>query len=272
MTLEVQISTYGPQGLERVGRMTLPRVDGVTYFVSFQNPSKQPWTMPEALSGRPDITVSEHGSRGLSANRNHALGRGDSDIILIADDDLSYTAQQLQAVMKTFADRPDLDYATFMYEGSDARVYPDRPFRHMLPEPRGYSAASIELALRRSSLPSAQRYDERFGVGTDTFGAAEDSLFMLALQRNPSLCGMFFPIVITRHDGLSTGHRRPSASVLRAQGAWLRIRYGAIWGLLRLLRDVPRRHTSWPRALIHMIHGYMLSLTLNSANNSPQVL
>ncbi len=256
MTLEVQISTYGRDGLERVGRMALPRMDGVRYFVSFQNPDCEPYTVPESLAHRTDVEISEHRSRGLSANRNHALSRGNSDIILIADDDLSYNPQGLQAVIDAFETHPWLDFATFKYSGADAKTYPTESFDLSQREPKGYYVSSIEMALRRESILADMRFNENFGVGTPRFGACEDSIFLLNLQRNNNLRGRFFPIVITQHCGPSTGRRRATPSVLRAQGAWLRLRYGAVMGLVRLVRDVSRRNAPWPKALWYMVEGY----------------
>ena len=91
MTLEVEICTYGLDGLQRVAQMTLPPVEGVRYRICMQNPDCAAVELPEALR-RPDVDFFQHPTRGLSVNRNVALDRAEADIILIADDDLHYTA------------------------------------------------------------------------------------------------------------------------------------------------------------------------------------
>ena len=113
MTLEVQICTYGLDGLQRAAQMTLPAVDGVRYRICMQNPDGAVIELPEALR-RPDVDFFQHPTRGLSLNRNAALDRAEADIILIADDDLHYSDAGLRAVIDTFAADP---------RGADIRLH-----------------------------------------------------------------------------------------------------------------------------------------------------
>lgn len=254
MMLEVQICSMGPEGLQRVGHMALPKMEGVSYTVCLQNPNHYELTVPQQLAMRDDIRILVHSSRGLSRNRNFGLDHARGDILLIADDDLDYTPEGLQNVMKTFEDNPAIDYAAFRHEGGDGKVFPDCEFDFSQGEPKGYYLTSFELALRRSSLTPEARFSPYFGLGA-WFAACEENLFELTL-RNLGLKGRFYPLTIVRHSSLSSGSRKPSEGFLRAQGAYLRLRYGREEGLARLLRDVPRRHTCWIRALYHMLTGF----------------
>lgn len=257
MTLEVQIITYGAEGLKRVGEMTLPQIEGVRYFVSFQNPQREKYQIPATISGRKDVEVYEHFTKGSNVNRNMALSRGDSDIILFADDDLHYSAEGLKALISAFEKDPALDYATFMHTGGDNKKFPDFEFDLSKKEPKGYYMTAFELAVRRKSLPEDFRYSANFGLGMPVFGTGDDSVFFLRLQKS-NLKGRFFPIVIVRHPNITTGNRKATPTVLRTQGAYIRLKYGTFEGFLRLLRDVPRRNASLWNSFRHMLHGFIL--------------
>ena len=99
--LEVLISTLGRDGIERVAKMVLPRVDGVRYLVSWQKPDGD---IPQSLV-RPDMSVYRTSSMGISSNRNDAFDASTARLLLIADDDLIYTEEGLQSVIATMEDR-----------------------------------------------------------------------------------------------------------------------------------------------------------------------
>ena len=254
MKLEVQICTMGPEGLQRVGEMTLPRLENVSYTICLQNPNNYECAVPQFLASRDDIRILEHSTRGLSRNRNFGLDRATGDIILIADDDLKYTADGLRKIIGCFESHPEVDYATFGHRGGDNKWFPEREFDFCDGEPKGYYLTSFELALRRSSIGEDTRFSVYFGLGA-WFAAGEENLFELYMRRK-GLRGRYFPLEIVEHPSVSSGSRKPTEGLLRAQGAFFRIKYGKGEGMLRLLRDVPRRHTNWIRAAYHMITGY----------------
>ncbi|MDE6301722.1 MAG: glycosyltransferase [Muribaculaceae bacterium] len=255
MTLQVIISTYGLKGLERTAQMKLPSLEGVSYLVAVQNPDTAPFDIPRSLL-RDDITVKQHPGRGLSANRNFGLDHATGDILLIADDDLNYSAEGLQSVIDVFKNDPQLDFATFRYSGSDNKTYPEHPFDFKLAYPKGFYLTSFELALRRVSLPVDVRFPLDFGIGAPVFGSGEEDIFLRSLIKK-GLHGCFFPVTITEHPGFTTGSRESTAPVLRAQGALMRIHYGLLSGFMHLLRDVPRRNAPFFKALRYMTEGFM---------------
>ena len=51
----------------------------------------------------------------MSRNRNNCLRHATADLCLIGDDDCRYTHEQLQAVINTFEQNPNVDIATFQY-------------------------------------------------------------------------------------------------------------------------------------------------------------
>lgn len=232
LTLDVLIATHTPQGLQRVAAMGLPCIDSVRYVVSWQQHGDAP--VPTALAGRPDVVVLRYDGVGLSRNRNNAIRHATADIYLIADDDLTYTAAQLQAVIDTFAAHPDVDYASFRYDGSD-KWYPAAPCPLTRALPKGFYQSCIEIAVRRSARTAPLLFNTEFGLGSPGLHAAEDEVFLLTARRMGLNC-RYFPITITHHRGPSTG-RRPvtDTGVLRAMGAYLQLAYG--W-------------QAWPRILL----------------------
>lgn len=228
MTLEVLICTYGNEGINRVAKMDLPEVDGVKYLVSWQTNEFQ-LLLPDELH-RKDLRIYTSTSKGLSNNRNHALKKASGDICLIADDDLSYTTEQLKAVINTFDTNPNIDIALFKYSGDDNKQYPDYEF-DLKKEPKGYYITSFEIAFRRNSIPSTLKFDSRLGVGT-SMPAGEEAIFIHQALKEGLIC-RFFPITITHHPKLTTGSRKPSPGVLQANGVIVAVKYGVL-GMLRL--------------------------------------
>lgn len=216
MTLEVLICTLGSKGIKQVVAMGLPHVKNVSYLVSWQMPDGE---IPQNLL-RPDVRVITSHDTGLSRNRNHALDNATGDILLIADDDLRYTAEQLLSVLDVFSKNPSLEVATFRYDGEDKKCYPDHECDLGKKVPKGYYLSSVELALRRDSPAGKLRFNEKMGIGARYLHAGEEELLLLAARKMGLNC-RFFPITITSHEGLTTGNRHVMPGVARAFGAYI---------------------------------------------------
>lgn len=255
MILEIQICTYGVDGLDRVSKMELPIVENVRYTVCFQNPENHKCDFPKELN-RSDVRILEHSTKGLSVNRNFGLDNSQGDIILIADDDLKYSHDGLNYIINTFEKHPDIDFAAFKHIGGDNKHFPKCEFDFVGKDPRGYYLTSFELAIKRDSLPKEIRFSKNLGIGAPIFGAGEECVFLLRMKKH-GLKGRFFPVVIAEHPNISTGNREASPAFLRAQGAWLWIRYGWIEGFLRLVRDIPRRNSDWSTSFKMLINGFV---------------
>lgn len=218
LTLDVLIATHTPEGILRVADMNLPVVEGVRYIVSWQDHREA--EIPPALDARNDVTVDRFGQRGVSFNRNNAIELSTADVYLVADDDLRYTPSQLEAVRQVFENNPDLDYASFMYEGT-GKIYPSEECRLGRRLPKGFYQTSFEVAVRRRGRAALLRFHPAFGPGSISLHAAEDEMFLLTARRMKLNC-RFFPIVITRHEGMTTGQREiTEPGVLRAFGAFI---------------------------------------------------
>ncbi len=227
-TLDVLIVTHTPEGIRRVAAMNPPRIEGVSYIVSWQNHGDAP--VPESLEGRDDFRIYRFDGKGVSANRNNALDHASSEIMLISDDDLIYTSDNLQTVRRVMAENPEVDYASFMYDGADGKSYPDR-MTDLSVVPKGFYQTTFEIALRRESEAASLRFNPLFGPGAPVLTAAEDEMFYLTARRK-GLNMRFFPYVIAVHPAVTTGSREVTdAGVVMASGAVIIKQYPASWPL-----------------------------------------
>lgn len=253
--LSVLIATCRPDGIERVVAMDLPEVAGVHYWVSWQMHENLP--VPEPLASRKDVSVLRADSIGSSNNRNNLLEQASGEIFLIADDDLRYTPDQLSSIIKTFDDNPEVDYASFMYTGADAKSYPSVSCS-LRPIPKYFSQTCFEVAIRCNEETAKLRFNTYFGIAAPVLRAAEDEMLLLQALRLRLNC-RFFPIVITHHEGQTTGHRKITDNgVLKASGAVIAVQY-PFTAFLRIPLKAYRLHksgqASFGRSLINMAQG-----------------
>lgn len=235
--------------------MDLPEVAGVHYWVSWQMHENLP--VPESLASRKDVSVLCTDTIGLSNNRNNLLENAEGDIFLIADDDLRYTSDQVRSVIDVFDENPEIDYASFMFTGADAKVYPSHVC-HLWPVPKNFSQTSFEVAIRNNSRTTRLRYNPFFGLGAPVLRSGEDELFLISAIRLGLNC-RFFPIIITHHEGLTTGNRKITDNgVLKASGAVIAVQY-PFTAFMRIPLKAYRLHksgqSSFLRSLRYMTYG-----------------
>lgn len=228
--LSVTISTCRPQGIERVAAMRLPQVDGVEYVVSWQESADAP--VPPELAERPDVRIFRLNGLGLSVNRNNAIIHARGQVVMIGDDDLIYHPEALRQVMEIFREDDELHYASFRYDGPDAKTYPTESI-NINPRPSHFHQTSFEVAFRLCPATETLRYSDQFGIGAKRFTAGEDSV--LAIQaRNMGLKCRFYPVTTVTHPGMSTGFRKVTdPGVTRTKGAVITLEHPVSF-LLRL--------------------------------------
>lgn len=255
--LQVLICTYG-RGVEKIDPAGLPCLEGVDYLVSCQNPAGEKLDTTK-LDKRKDIEIVYSDSRGLSNNRNHAIAHSSSEYLMIADDDLSLSAEGLKAIMAAFDADPELGMLTFRSVRPEALVYP--PDGHDLSRPwRGYVPVSFEIAVRRSALlSSGVRFSPLAGIGAPYLCAGEEDLFVHHFLK--STRGRFADFVVATHDGNTTGFRRQSERpMLRTKGAVVCRTQNFIRGLVRLPLLARRAPAPAGKALLWMFQGYLYAL------------
>lgn len=233
--MQVLICTYGEDGISRVAAIDHPRVVGVTWLVSWQVSDNVP--VPDVLV-RSDFKIVRSNSKGLSRNRNIALQNATDDIVLISDDDIVYTSEQLKRIIQIFEFNPTLDIVTFQHlpaMAQYAKIYPECCF-DLNHKKKGYYLTSFELAFR---LKSQQRvnvwFDERFGIGGSLFSTEEEGLFLHELL-SKGLKGKFFAENLCKHIGGPTSANKPELQLKRieANAAYHKIVHPAT-SLLRMI-------------------------------------
>lgn len=214
VSLQVLICSYGEAGIHRIAAGEHPAVEGVEYLVSWQTDTEVP--IPAELE-RPDFRVFIHRDKGLSRNRNHALGHSSAPLLLLADDDLHYTREGLLAVINAFKKYPEADLLTFRHS-SDAgqQLYPeaDCPLAEV---PRGYFPISFEIAFRREKVVGRFSFNPHFGVGSAIFGSGEEDMFYHSMLRS-GLCGRFVASTICFHPGPTTAFRSDPDAMTEDKG------------------------------------------------------
>lgn len=255
IVLEVLVCTRG-DGIRRVAAMELPRVEGVGYLVSWQDAGTE---VPQELC-RDDVRVVVSRTQGLSNNRNDAFAASTAGLLLLADDDLTYTPDGLKSVIGVMESHEDVDFATFKHGGDDHKWFPDHEF-DLSQTVRNYYVTSFEIVVRREMVTGggAVVFDARFGVGARRFHAVEEELFVMDALK-AGYHGRFFPIEIVTHRGLTTGSKPMTRGVLEAQGAFIGELY-PWWSALPRLGVVAWRHYKAGRyhlvpALVDLARGW----------------
>lgn len=254
LTLDLALITYGIDGINRVVAQNLPSVDGVHYVVSWQRSGDMP--IPDSLL-RDDITIARTDSRGAAVNRNNAIDHCTADIILFADDDIIYTAEQLRQVIGTFENNPALDLACFMATHPSGPQYPASECPLGDPLPKGYWVSAYQIAYRRERLGDLRCHPD-FGAGAQRFVGADDELFLLAAIRRGFNC-RFIPVNICIHPDLSTGTTATlSPGNLRAAGCYITLAYHRSFAPRLFLKAwrISRKHQSgFFRAIRYLTAG-----------------
>lgn len=257
LTLDIAICTYGPEGISRVARMDLPVIEDVRYVISWQKDESRP--IPQSLLDREDVTVGRTDSVGLSNNRNNSLALCTGDIVLIADDDLTFYPDGIRQILDIYRSNPGLEFATFVCEHESPRRLPQEPVRLSLPLPKGYSVGSWEISFRREAiLRKGIKFHPELGLNAPSLQSGEDEFFLLCAIKNGLDC-RFFPIRICAHPHESTGTKsRMTAGNLRGSGCIIRLYYPWSWPLRVLLkawRLSRRGQASLFPAILHLLQG-----------------
>lgn len=255
--LQVMICTYGREGLERVVASAHPKVDGVEYLVCIQeDPGEDESPAPKELD-RDDFRLFVTLSKGLSVNRNVALSQATAPLLLISDDDVDYTEAGLLAVINAFNRHKDMDIITFRYVSkSHEKSYPSRECDLAHPE-KGYFVTSFEIGLRRKAVQGKIWFNENFGIGA-TFPSGEEEIFLQDCL-DAGLRGIFEPVTVARHDGITTSSRHlmlPSRP--QTKGAVFLRLHPNDW-LLRMIAHTAREFPNWRKGIVPSPLSYCLN-------------
>lgn len=220
--LDIAIATFRPSGIERLATNKLPKIEGVRYVVSWQD--DQEYTIPQSIATRNDMEVFRFKGKGQSANRNNSIEHCSAEIILIADDDVTYIPQGLKELIRFYDLHPEVDLCTVKVERPGLFAWPDCTMRLSRHLPKNYAVGAYELSFRKQRIGNL-RFHPDFGLNSPKMHCGEDSLFLLTAIRRKLTC-FFTPILIGIHPHESTGVKiGMSAAILKGQGCLIKFHY-----------------------------------------------
>ncbi len=203
MIVNILIATID-DGIDRIEEILLdPRPD-VKYIVSHQVTAEEYRREPAALE-REDVVVEQLKGRGISRNRNNAIAVADGDIALLADDDVRYRQEYINALIKTFNDDSSIDVACFKIATSgEEESYKDYAERsYLLNEEVHHYVSSMEIAFRLKAVKNRNIvFDQRFGLGSKFVSYGEEAVFIHDCIK-AGLKVKYVPVYIVEHSAQS---------------------------------------------------------------------
>lgn len=169
MELEVLVVTMGQKDLSLAEKMNIAR----PAVIANQNGQ---WDY--ARQG--DVQMLSTDTRGVGRNRNYALSLAEGDILLFADDDITYYDSTLQGVVDAFRELSKADVICFgMDMTRNGAVFDKR--RNKIKRVRLWNSmryGTARVAIRRQALEKNRlSFSTLFGGGC-IYCSGEDSLFL----------------------------------------------------------------------------------------------
>jgi glycosyltransferase involved in cell wall biosynthesis len=171
MELEVLVATMGQENCSLAQKMN------ITTPAVLANQCDR-WGYEESTDG--SVRMISTATRGVGLNRNMALQLAKGDILLFADDDVTYYDGALQGVLDAFRQHPDADVICF---GIDMTQDGQVVERHRSKEGRVHlwnflRYGAVRVAIRKSAVVKHRlAFSTLFGGGC-IYGCGEDSIFL----------------------------------------------------------------------------------------------
>ena len=212
MNINILISTYGDR-IQNCPRVLLPEHEFIEYVIVHQTSSSSSIELPKDLY-RGDVTIIQQNERGVTRSRNLAIDSAKGDILIFADDDVSYQLDRVLNVRKVYLERPELDVALFKIQTKkgepEYKSYASEGFRLSRIT---QSVSTPEITARRARLNSKKIYfDERFGAGRRWIIGGDESFFIEDCLKS-SLQVHYFPYYLAVHPYESTVKQLPENDI-----------------------------------------------------------
>ena len=239
--------------ISQVPSMLLPPLSGVSYVVSHQR--RQPIKIPNSLKKRNDVTIVGTRSRGLSANRNNALMHAIGELLVLADDDVTFSADYLRKLQRLAEAHPETDIFSLQAltpEGKRLHYYPRTHFTY--PDiPRGFYFSSMGLVLRWGNF--YPKFDTRFGLGSPRLHMCEEQVFLHQCHQMGFRIDYYPQPLLFTPGNTTSRHYADDPSLQQARGAMLTILHGKHKAKLRFLSTALKMHRQLP-ILSHLRNLY----------------
>lgn len=229
MRLSVLCATMGQNDLSKFKTMNIHS------DVIFANQCDRNETVSTTLDGH-KLTVLSTATRGVGLNRNLALLATDAEIILFADDDITYYDNYAEAVVRAFDELPEADLLVFSVDivKNGQIIEKRRNAVRKLHTWNSLKYGACVLAARRAALLQARvSFSHLFGGGC-IYSSGEDSLFLLdCLRRGLRLYSHSFILGACSKDFSSwfTGYHE---KFFYDKGAWIAAAFPRTGAFFRL--------------------------------------
>lgn len=204
MQINILISTID-QRIDQIKYVLLNKRDNVQYIVSHQYTNEKYKYIPEELK-RQDVIVSQIPGKGVSRSRNNVIKIAPRDIGLFSDDDVRYTYEDFNRVLKTFSDNPSMDVAIFKIKTPEGfpEYRTNYPLTPLKLNRLTFSVGTIEIAFRVEKIRENKiLFDERFGAGKSLLIGSDESIFIMDCIKK-GLNVWYYPLYIVQHPYEST--------------------------------------------------------------------
>lgn len=221
-TLTIAIATIGKRVAE-INPAALVAHDGIHFLVVVQDqPAIEADSVLDAhvaaLVSLPHVTVVKTPETGLSKSRNMAIDLTESDLLLIADDDITFNWPGIGKMRAWFAANPDSALAwgrSRRPETSNRRPYPAHGKQLSL-----WNCGRVispELAVRIASIRERQlSFDANFGLGTAQ-NLGEEYIFVTDCLKAGLRANHIDVILCSHpHDSSAAGWSKPEMARARA--------------------------------------------------------
>lgn len=166
-----------------------------------------------------DVRIFNFSERGVGLNRNNALFRSDSEICIIADDDIIYYDNYGEILKKAFEENKDADVIIFnLDESISSRFIIKKKMNINWINFTRFGAARI--AIRRSSILKKRiSFSLLFGGGS-IYSAGEDTLFLRdCLKSGLKIVGLPITVGKLDSDSVSSWFKGYNEKLLSDTGA-----------------------------------------------------
>lgn len=174
-TLQIAVSTQNLVTDDEVGNLIKKMNINSNYLIVNQTQNKN-----ICIENNNVITKFE---KGLSKSRNVAIEEAESDIILLADDDVIYNENYEEIILEAYKKYKKADVICFYVESKNEKRKTKRMFTGRVGFIKAMKIVSFEISFRKKSIMENEiKFDERFGAGTE-LNRGEEQIFLYEALR-----------------------------------------------------------------------------------------
>lgn len=199
--------------------------------------------------------------RGLSRSRNHALDEVNSDIVVIADDDIYYEDDYDQTIARAYDEFPRADVIIFHVDSDNPRQRKKILKKGKLNRIMTLKVASWQITFKRESILNSNiRFDENFGAGTQNYMGEENIFLYDCARKGLKIYYMPNKIATLKDTAESTWFEGYTERYFMVKGAIYRRMSGLFWVAFMIQfaikkRNIYAEYTSFHKAIWLMTKG-----------------